>query len=242
VSDPERPDRSDTKGFDIDSFAVSDYREWILRGTEGVRAEFEAHFGPGIENLARKAKQARDVLRDVETSLPPSERSVWVAAYLNLALDRLLTSAHFFLNGFTTHSGAARRQGLEAVAASLLFSCQTIKDYDRFREAPENFSAHKVATRLQNKKVRRALSLTDAEAEQFQEVVAFYSDDSHASIKAVAMMHSPLDPNTRTLMGSFDKAKMEGYDHEIRGVLMALLHLMSVANHCADLLAQNHAP
>lgn len=134
------------------------------------------------------------------------------AAYCAIMLH--VQSMKLFLSGHIVAAGNLSRQTVESIAMALLFSGKTLNALDRFID--DKYSTKNAVKDLQ--KHQKALGIRQDAITKLAEAEKFYNNLSHLSKITIAVATS-FSQNALYVGASFDEAKINGYNTEIKNRL-----------------------
>lgn len=200
----------------------------IVRGDEDeIRATFYRRHKKQVEESARLAHAAFSALHECHPHWDTTNRRRMTCAHMiHLCVHNLLTSVALLSSGYPVPAGNAMRQYAEALAMALLFSDESLPDYDRFENNRQHFDAGAAPQRLANKKVGRSvqqrLSVTSDGWQALIDTQKLYSQHSHNSAFAISFNFSWRKKEGTILGAHYDIKKHNVYKAELAARVQAL--------------------
>jgi hypothetical protein len=212
------------------------FRAAIVGSNDEARLQFASRFTPGIDNFVSVAYKAYVRIQGMESRVPYELRSAWVYHFLFEALNNLITAFHLQISGLAVPAGNLMRQYAECVAMALLCSHRQINTFEQLQQQQEAFPVHKALDFVSRKRNLQLLSIEPGAWARVIEINAFYSKLSHPTVVATAATQIFAQPGMRALAGSFDEAKLDFYEHEMKLSLSGAMRLMEAVEHTVRIL------
>jgi hypothetical protein len=215
---------------------LEEFRNVITGSYADVRADFQKHFEPGIENFVLLTYEAYKRIQTIEESAPNTERAAWTYQYLYAAMNFLVCGFHLQISGFLIPAGNQMRQFGESIAMALLCAHREVDTFARLMVEKEQYPVHRAIIAVKTRRNAKLLDLDTTGWDDFEKITKFYDDLSHPSIFAASSLQVFAVPGAKSLGGAFDEAKLEFYEKEMRYSHTAAMRLVETTEHCIRLL------
>jgi len=213
-----------------------DVLELLRDGSTAAASAFRHEFAAEIGYLSQEASVAFRGIRYFEKHAPASDRGSCVSAFLFFSVDSLLTSSHLLLRGLFPASRYAMRQYLEGFVMAALTSCSELDVYDRLVREGQRFSVSKAVARIKKKKTQKALGWSSELLESILEMHDDLSSYAHATLVSVTSPIPTHEFRRRAILGHFDPALIDRYQHELDVCLQCLVQHQGLMSECLDRL------
>jgi len=179
-----------------------------------VFASYFQRYSSEVEQFEDLMAQTTIAWHALANKVEKQGRVAFVANISYCAIMLHIQSMKLFLSGHIVAAGNLSRQVVESIAMALLCSGNTLTFMDRFIN-------DKYSTKNAVKDVIRhkeTLGLREGGVVTLKEAVEFYNKFSHLSKLTIAAA-TPFSEHGLYVGASFDQAKIQGYDTEVRNRL-----------------------
>jgi hypothetical protein len=177
-----------------------------------IRQRFLDEFGGEVKDFVDKVSRAFLNFQKIEANVDGDKKGAHVAALVYSAINLHIVSMKLFLSGYPVAAGNLHRQVIETIALAILCSAKSLDVLDRYVQ--NKYSTNKAVRDV----VRHAeqLHLKREGVRALEKGRKFYSEYSHPTLMTIANQIS-FQSQDLYLGASFDEAKLEEYEKEVRG-------------------------
>ena len=211
-----------------------DFHTLLLRPDVEVRGQFIEHFEDEIATTAKHYSRAFRELLAFDKLMPESDRTGIVLQFLVHAMNASIISTQLFIDGLLVPSGNMMRHYGEASAVAHLLSHPGLPDFDNYRKAPAKYSVDNAIERVNKRKTRKLLNISEDGWKRFMANTKSYNPLSHSSALAAEYAIHLSEPNSFSFGSAFDPGKLDIYRFEMERRLTSAKILIATIGGCAQ--------